>query len=76
MPDWTESDMAVVMAAILDGSMSYRDADSTYHIPEGTVAGRWNGAQGRHDAHAHEHRLTKRQEGELAEWILDMDAKR
>jgi hypothetical protein len=72
MLNWTEPDLA----AILDGSMSYRDVKSTYHIPEGTVASRSNGAQERYDAHTYERRLTKGQEEELAEWTFDMDAER
>jgi hypothetical protein len=55
--------------------LNHNVVEPTYHIPEGTVASRLNRAQERRDAHAHERRPTKRQEEELAEWILDMDAK-
>ena len=75
MPNWSESDTALAVAAVRDGSMKCRKAASTYGIPRNTIAGRIHGAQERHEAHAHERRLTKTQEEDLAKWIIDLDSR-
>ncbi|THX43745.1 hypothetical protein D6D08_10539 [Aureobasidium pullulans] len=75
MPNWTESDMAIAMAGIRDESMTYTYVRKTYGIPRATIAGRLNGRLERRAAHVSQRRLTKEQEEELAEWIMDLDSR-
>ncbi|KAH0167838.1 hypothetical protein KCU67_g3729, partial [Aureobasidium melanogenum] len=75
MPNWTESDMAIAMAGIRDESMTYTYVRETYGIPRATIAGRLNGRLERRAAHVSQRRLTKEQEEELAEWIMDLDSR-
>ncbi|TIA27921.1 hypothetical protein D6C78_10972, partial [Aureobasidium pullulans] len=75
MPNWTESDMAIAMTGIRDESMTYTYVRETYGIPRATIAGRLNGRLERRAAHVSQRRLTKEQEEELAEWIMDLDSR-
>lgn len=61
------------MAGIRDETMTYAYVRKTYGIPRATIVGRLNGRLERRAAHVSQRLLTKEQEEELAEWIMDLD---